>query len=103
MYVHAAIIKDNINVCRICHNLTTTSQSKKLFVKYANKQNTNTLITIENNHSVNALIGSDNVFRIRLIGELNIRNISQSIKNIPTKPIISLPENVCNTLISIPN
>ena len=39
-------------------------------------------------HSVRKLTGQDNVFNIRLIGELKIRNINQRTRNVHIKVII---------------
>ena len=54
-------------------------------------------------HSVKILTGQDKVFKIRLIGELKIRKISQSIKKIHTRSIIELFVTDSITSIFIPN
>ena len=54
-------------------------------------------------HSVKILTGQDKVFKIRLIGELKIRKISQSIKKIHMRSIIELFVTDSITSIFIPN
>ena len=56
-------------------------------------------MAIDANPNVKILTGQDKVFKIRLIGELKIQNISQSIKKIHTKSIIEL--FVIDSIISI--
>ena len=58
-------------------------------------------MTKDNNHKVKKLTGHDTVFRIHLIGELNIQKINPSTKKIPTRLTIESGEFNISILIQI--